>query len=80
MDNLDMYGPSFYSKEAHSNRFWEDTFKIYELFRYKVSPESSEEALAEPLVLSRNIKVGKKCIKKKKKRSWLEKGVFYFII
>ena len=60
MDNLDMYGPSFYNK-VHSNRFWEDTFKIYELFRYKVSPESSEEASAEPLVLNKNIKVGKKC-------------------
>ena len=57
-----MYGPSIYSKEVHSNRFWEDTFKVYELFRYKVKPESSEEALAEPLFLNRNIKVGKNCV------------------
>ena len=71
MDNIHMYGPSIYSKEVHSNRFWEDTFKVYELFRYKVKPESSEEALAEPLFL--NIKVGKKCILFK---SWLEKGIY----
>ena len=32
MDNIHMYGPSIYSKEVHSNRFWEDTFKVYELF------------------------------------------------
>ena len=73
IDNMNMYGPSIYSKEVHSNRFWEDTFKIYELFRYKVKPEPSEEALAEPLFLNRNIKVGKKCILFK---SWLEKGVY----
>ena len=73
MDNIHMYGPSIYSKEAHSNRFWEDTFKVYELFRYKVKPESSEEALAEPLFLNRNIKVGKKYILFK---SWLEKGIY----
>ena len=60
MDNIHMYGPSIYSKDDHSNRFWEDTFKVYELFRYKVKPESSEEALAEPFFLNRNIKVGKK--------------------
>ena len=60
MDNLDMYGPSIYSKEVQSNRFWEDTFKVYELFQYKVKPESSEEAIAEPLFLNRNIKIGKK--------------------
>ena len=71
MDNIHMYGPSIYSKEVHSNRFWEDTFKVYELFRYKVKPESSEEALAEPLFL--NIKVGTKCILFK---SWLEKGIY----
>ena len=58
MDNIHMYGSSIYSKEVHSNRFWEDTFKVYELFRYKVKPDSSEEALAEPLFLNRNIKVG----------------------
>ena len=73
MDNIHMYGPSIYSKEVHSNRFWEDTFKVYELFWYKVKPESSEEALAEPLFLNRNIKVGKKCILFK---SWLEKGIY----
>ena len=66
LDNMDMYGPSIYSKEVHSNRFWEDTFKVCELFRYKVKPESSEEALVEPLFLNRNIKVGKKCILFKK--------------
>ena len=32
MDNIHTYGPSIYSKEVHSNRFWEDTFKVYELF------------------------------------------------
>ena len=73
MDNIHMYGPSIYSKEVHSNRFWEDTFKVYEPFRYKVKPESSEEALAESLSLNRNIKVGKKCILFK---SWLEKGIY----
>ena len=73
MENIHMYGPSIYSKEVHRNRFWEDTFKVYELFRYKVKPESSEEALAEPLFLNRNIKVGKKCIIFK---SWLEKGIY----
>ena len=73
MDNIHMYGPRIYSKEVHSNRFWEDTFKVYEPFRYKVKPESSEEALAESLSLNRNIKVGKKCILFK---SWLEKGIY----
>ena len=73
MDNINMYGLSIYSKEVHSNRFWEDTFTVYELFRYKVKPESSEEALAEPFFLNRNIKVGKKCILFK---SWLEKGIY----
>ena len=73
MDNIHMYGPSIYNKEVHSNRFWEDTFKVYEPFRYKVKPESSEEALAESLSLNRNIKVGKKCILFK---SWLEKGIY----
>ena len=62
VDNINMYGASIYSKEIHSNRFWEDTFKVYELFRYKVKPESEEEALAEPLFLNRNIKVGEKKI------------------
>ena len=32
LDNIDMYGPSIYNKEIHSNRFWEDTIKVYELF------------------------------------------------
>ena len=27
MDNIDMYGPSIYSKEVHSNLFREDTLK-----------------------------------------------------
>ena len=44
MANIDMYGPNIYSKEVHINRFWEDTFKVYELFPYKVKPESSEGA------------------------------------
>ena len=74
-DNINMYGPSIYSKEVHGNRFWEDTFKVYELFQYKVKPESSEEALAELLFLIRNINVGKKCILFK---SWLEKGVLLY--
>ena len=32
MDDIDMYGQSLhnYSKEIHSYRFWEDTFKVYE--------------------------------------------------
>ena len=60
VDNINMYGASINSKEVHSNRLWEDTFKVYEPFRYKVKPESEEEALAEPLFLNRNIKVGKK--------------------
>ena len=62
MDNVNMYGPSIYSKEVHGNRFWEGIFKVYELCQYKVKPESSEEALAELRFLIRNIKVGKKCI------------------
>ena len=69
MDNINIYCPSIYSKEVHSNRFWEDTFTVYELFRYKVKPE----ALAEPLFINRNSKAGKKCILFK---SWLEKGVY----
>ena len=70
MDNIHMYGPSIYSKEVHSNRFWEDTFKVYELFRYKVKPESSEEAFAEPLFLG-TLKLEKNALFK----SWLEKGI-----
>ena len=41
MDNLDMYGPSIYSKEVHSNRFWARL-----KFMNKVKPESSEEAIS----------------------------------
>ena len=47
--------------------------KSMNFYRYKVKPESSEEALAEPLFLNRNIKVGKKCILFK---SWLDKGIY----
>ena len=72
-----MYGASIYSKEIHSNRFREDTFKVYELFRYKVKPEEEEEALAEPLFLNRNIKVGRK---KNLFKSWLEKEIVSSIV
>ena len=47
MEGTDIYCPSIYSKVDHSNRFWKDTFKVYELFRYKVKPETPEETLAE---------------------------------
>ena len=35
MDNIDMYGPSIYSKEVHSNLFREDTLKSMNFFDTK---------------------------------------------
>ena len=43
MDDIDTYGPSIYSKVDHNNRFWKDTFMVYEPFRYKVKPETPEK-------------------------------------
>ena len=71
MDDIDLYGPSIYSKVDHSNRFGKDTFKVYELFGYIAKPETPEETLAEPLFLNENIKIGRKCIVFK---SWIQKG------
>ena len=50
------------SKVDQSNRFWKDTFKGYELFKYTVKQETTEETLAGPLVLNENIKTERKCI------------------
>lgn len=75
MDDIDMYGPSIYSKKnVNCNIFWEDTFKVCELFEYKIKPESSVKALAEALFLNRSIKIARNC---KLFKSWLEKGAYY---
>ena len=86
MDDINMYGPSIYSKEKkgkkknekkkphlNCNIFWEDTFKVCELSEYKIKPESSMKALAEPLFLNRRIKIARNC---KLFKSWLEKGAY----
>ena len=75
MDDIDMYGPNIYSKVYHSNRFWKNTFKVYELFRYeaKRKKETPQKILAELHFLNKNIKTGRKNILFK---SWIQKGIF----
>jgi hypothetical protein len=73
VDKMDMYGPSVYSKNVHNNTFWKDVFKVYELFRYKIRPDSVEEALAEHLFFNDNIKIEKKYVFF---QSWFDRGIY----
>ena len=73
VDRLHKFGPSIYSKTNHINKFWEDTFTVYEELRYKVKLETSEDLLAEPLFYNRNIHIERKDIFY---REWFTKDVY----
>ena len=62
LNDLEKRGASFVVERARNNLFWEHVFKAYKLICKTVSPCSSRELLAEPVLYNDNIKVGGKVI------------------